>query len=151
MNPKVLQRLFAALFVIVLVQVACGQQYRRVKQVGYSMKPNITDGDILKIQEVPLSELKRGDIIMIENNGNFLIKRLIALPNETISIQEGKIFINGTLLDEPYEIIPATYSVDEIKLDSDSYYVLGDNRPDSLDSRILGPIKGSQIKGKAIP
>lgn len=150
MNSKSSQRLIAALAVLVILQIACGQQYRRIKQVGYSMKPNIVDGDILTVTEVPLSELQRGDIVFIEVDGRQLIKRLIGLPNETISIADGKIFIDGTLLVEPYEVIPAAYSIDEITLESDSYYVLGDNRADSLDSHIFGPVKGSDIKGKAI-
>ncbi len=151
MNLKTLQRLIAAISVIVILQIACGQQYRRIRLEGDSMKPNFVKGDAVTFTEVPLSELKRGDIVLIENDGNLLVKRLIGLPNETISIVDGKIYVDGTLFVEPYEIVPATYSVDELKLDGDSYFVLGDNRADSLDSRLLGPIKGSQIKGKATP
>ena len=117
------------------------------------MAPTILDGDELKIVQVLLSDLKRGDLVLIstENNGNQQIKRLIGLPNETVSIDDGKIFINGNLLIEEYKVNPLTYTMDEIKLDSVSYFVLGDNRPNSSDSHLYGPVKGSAIQGKAIP
>jgi signal peptidase I len=148
---KAWQRLIVAIAVISIVQVACGQQYTRLRQNGYSMKPNFTDGDVFRVEAVPLNDLKRGDLVVIENKGNLLLKRLIGLPNETISIQDGTVFINGSALDEPYEVVPSKDSMEEVLLDNDSYFVLGDNRPDSLDSRLLGPVKGDAIKGKAIP
>ena len=151
MNQKTWQRLIAAVSVIVISQVACGQQSTRMMLNGYGMEPNFTDGQIFTVVEVPLTELERGDLVVIEFNGAQLIKRLIGLPNETISIHDGTVLLNGTLLVEPYEVIPPTYTVDEITLDADSYFVLGDNRPDSKDSHTFGPVKGSTIKGKATP
>jgi signal peptidase I len=140
-----------AIALLAIVQVACGQQYTRVKQNGYSMMPNFTDGDVFKIDEVPLTDLKRGDIILIEKDGKLLIKRLIGLPNESVSIHDGKVFINGSVLDEPYEVVPPPYRMSELLLTEDAYFVLGDNRADSSDSHQWGPVKGSDIKGKAIP
>lgn len=151
MKQKPWQRLIATIALIVIAQMACGQQYTRVKQNGYSMMPNFTDGTVFKIEEVSLDELRRGDIVMVENNGKLLIKRLIGLPNETVSIHDGKVFINGSALDEPYEVVPPPYRMAELKLDKDAYFVLGDNRADSSDSHQWGPVKGSAIMGKAIP
>ena len=145
------QRLLIAMAVVAVVQIACGQQSTRIKQTGYSMEPNFHDGDMFRVEEVPLADLKRGDLIIVEHDGKLLLKRLIGLPNETVSIQDGTVYINGSALDEPYEVVPATYTVDAIQLDSDSYFILGDNRPDSIDSHQLGPIKGDAIQGKAIP
>jgi signal peptidase I len=144
------QRLILAVAVISIAQVACGQQPKRLRQNGYSMKPNIMDGDVLRVEEVPLTDLTRGDFIVVEINGDLLVKRLIGLPNETISLRDGTVFINGSIFDEPYEVVPSTDTMDEVRLDDDSYFVLGDNRPDSLDSRQLGPIKSDAIKGQAI-
>jgi len=151
MNQKNWQRLIVAISAIAILQISCGQQYTQVSLVGHSMEPNFTDGQIFRIVEVPLTELNRGDLVLVENNGNPIIKRLIGLPNETISIRDGKIFINGTSLIEPYKVIPPTYTVDELTLNSNSYFILGDNRPDSVDSHSFGPVKGSDIKGRAMP
>jgi signal peptidase I len=145
------QRLFLAIAVVAKVQVACGQQYSRIRQTGYSMEPNISDGDMFKVEEIPLTALQRGDLIIVKDNDKILLKRLIGLPNETVSIRDGTVFINGSALDEPYEVVPGTYTMDEVQLDNDSYFFLGDNRPDSIDSHQLGPVKGDAIIGKAIP
>lgn len=75
----------------------------------------------------------------------------MGFPNETVSIQVGTVYINGSALDEPYEVVPSTEPMEEVLLDNDSYFILGDNRPDSLDSSLFGPVKGDAIKGKAIP
>jgi signal peptidase I len=106
---------------------------------------------IFDVVEAPLSELKRGDLVLVEVDGKQQIKRLIGLPGEEISIHDGKVFINGVPLIEQYEVIPPPYTVDKIVLDDDSYFVLGDNRPDSYDSHAYGPVKGSNIKGRATP
>ena len=145
------QPLLIALVIVAIVQIACGQQGTRSQQTGYSMEPNISDGDIFRLEELPLADLQRGDLIVVENDGKLLLKRLIGLPNESVSIHDGTVFINGTALDEPYEVVAPTYTMDEIQLDHDSYFILGDNRPDSIDSHQLGPVKGDAIKGKAIP
>jgi signal peptidase I len=136
---------------ILTLQIACGQQSPRIRLDGYSMQPNFSEGQIFTIVETPLADLKRGDLVVVEIYETLAIKRLIGLPNETISVHDGNVFINGTLFVEPYEVIPPTYTVEAVTLDSDSYFILGDNRPDSVDSHSFGPVKGSDIKGKATP
>jgi hypothetical protein len=66
------QRLIVAIVVIAIMQIACGQQYTRVRQNGYSMNPNFTDGDVFKIEEVALADLSRGDIVLVEHNTKLL-------------------------------------------------------------------------------
>lgn len=151
MNQKAWQRAAVTICTMVLLQIACGQQYTQVELDGHSMEPNFFDGQIFDIEEIALSELKRGDLVFIDSNDYTGVKRLVGLPNDTIAIHNGDVFINGTLLVEPYEVIQPTYTVEEIKLGVDSYFVLGDNRPDSVDSHSWGPIKGEDIMGKAIP
>ena len=151
MNKKFWLCLVLVFSLTAILQIACQPQERRVKQEGYSMLPNFTDGDVFTIVKIPLDKLKRSDVVLIKTDKSQLLKRIIGLPNETISITDGKIFINGVVLVESYKVTPATYTVDEIKLDNDSYFVLGDNRPNSSDSHIFGPIKGSAIQGRAIP
>jgi signal peptidase I len=79
-----------------------------------------------------------------------LIKRVIGLPGETISGQNGAVYINGVLLKEPW--LPKgvlTENVPTTKVPAGDYFVMGDNRGDSADSRVIGPISGKLIIGRA--
>ncbi len=116
------------------------------------MEPNYSDGQIVDVDPVELEDLKRGDVILIEDdNGRMFLKRLIGLPSETIEIKNGQILINSAVLDEPYKASSPKYEEARLKLDEDEYYVLGDNRSNSADSHLWGPISGGQIKGRARP
>lgn len=121
-----------------------------MKQVaGSSMEPNFHDGQIVEIEEVPVTELRRGEVIYFTADGKRdYLKRLIGLPDETIEIRAGKVYINDKALDEPYVQRSDTMDVRAITLKSGEYYVLGDNRPNSSDSRAMGPISGVSILGR---
>jgi len=129
---------------------------------GASMEPTFHDYEYLIINEISyrFSPPQRGDIVVLKdprNASQFLIKRLIGLPNETVIISNGKIEIksnqypNGVELDESSYLDSTIYTQghENIDLSSNEFYVLGDNRNSSLDSRIIGPIKKSNIVGKA--
>jgi signal peptidase I len=99
---------------------------------------------------------KRGDIVMIDTENESwgedrVIKRIIGLPGETIQIFGGKTYVNGKPLSENYlKETPEKQDVPPILLGADEYYVMGDNRNHSGDSRELGPVKASEIKGRAL-
>lgn len=132
---------------------ACTAFVQPVKVEGTAMAPALQDGDRIVIQRNP-SKLERGDIVVFYfplDQRKSYIKRIVGLPNETVEIREGKVFINGTLLDEPYvqpTLNVSMRSSQEIKLAEDSYYVIGDNRDNSADSRIWGPLQRKFIYGK---
>ncbi len=113
------------------------------------MLPTIQDGDLLTIEEVPVTQLQRGDLIVfkIDEKRQYL-KRLIGLPGETVKIRDGEVYINDQALEEPYVQQRATSNAPAITLKSDEYYVLGDNRPNSSDSRAFGPVRGTNILGR---
>ena len=129
---------------------------------GKSMEPNFHDGDYLIIDEISyrIDEPKRGDVIIFRyprNPKEFFIKRIVGLPGEKIEIEDGKIVIynnenqNGVILDENIYIpldTETTGSYNTI-LKNDEYYVLGDNRNASADSRIWGVLEEHFIIGKA--
>ncbi len=129
---------------------------------GASMEPNFYDHEYLIIDEITyrFSEPQRGDVVVfrypLETKQHF-IKRVIGLPQEKIIISEGKIHIfsqenpKGQILNEAY-LLPAmkTFGDIEIELDSDEYYLLGDNRTASLDSRAFGPVKKNNIVGRTL-
>lgn len=130
--------------------------------VGPSMEPNFYNKEYLIIGRITyrIGDPERGDVMVFRSplrSKDFLIKRVIALPNEKIQITKGKIYIyndrfpQGVLLDESQYLLPSTTTPGDIDiiLEDDSYYVLGDNRNASLDSRSFGAIKEEYIIGRA--
>ena len=132
---------------------------QKVSTVGDSMKPILRNGDVVLVNRIVYnaSRPKRGDIIVFKPKGNenshYYIKRIIALPGESVEIVENSVYINGEKLQEDYE----TSKIDDvgivnekIKLGSDEYFVLGDDRQNSEDSRNanVGNVKYSYIYGK---
>ncbi len=125
---------------------------------GQSMEPNFDNGDYLIVDEITyrFREPQRGEIIVFKlPQGQRLIKRIIGLPGETIEISDGTITIKNEkgefVLDES-KYLPQnlTFGNFKMSLGQDEYFVLGDNRSHSLDSRALGPIKKNQIVGRVI-
>lgn len=120
---------------------------------GASMEPNFSTGNYLIVDEVTyrFREPIRGEVIVFRNPNNeseFYIKRIIALPGEQIEIENGVVKIDGESIEEGY--LPYESAIDgdvSFNLKEDEYFVMGDNRPSSSDSRRWGPIKDSDISG----
>ncbi len=133
---------------------------RQVSMTGDSMKPVLNNGDVVLVNRFSYTfgSPKRGDLIVFKPKGNEnnhdYIKRVVALPGETVELVEGGIYIDGEKLDESYETTPLTdvgIITDKITLEEDEYFVLGDDRQNSEDSRDMevGNVKRSEIFGKA--
>ncbi|PWJ12779.1 signal peptidase I [[Clostridium] innocuum] len=125
---------------------------------GDSMLPTMTGSDVcVNIRINPLLRINRGDIIMADKEINgkrhVMQKRVIGLPGDDIAIHDNKIYINEELLKEDYiqgDTSVKNLSDIDIRLANDQYYILGDNRADSYDSRYFGPICRDDIKYKLI-
>lgn len=132
--------------------LACGCLLQPVQHEGSSMKPAIGDGDKILINK-PMGDLKRGDIVVFylpQDNSLSVVKRIIGLPGEMLEIKEGKIFINGQLLNEPYidekfNQVKATRN--PVKIPDGHYFAIGDNRDNSYDSRSWGTLPKELIYG----
>lgn len=133
---------------------------QRTDVIGESMMPCLNDGDSLMMDKISyrIHEPERFDIVVFpfrNNSGKNYIKRIIALPGETIHIDEdGNIYINGEIIEESYgrEIIKvAGNAAGEITLDDHHYFVMGDNRNRSDDSRFdeVGLVSREEIIGRA--
>lgn len=129
---------------------------------GLSMYATLDDNDYLIANKIDyrLHPPQRGDIIILRpptDNSKDFIKRVIALPGEKLLIRDGYVYINGHLLHEPYLPEawttlnnPAPWSVgDGAVIPANEYFVMGDNRNRSQDSRIFGPISRDRIDGRA--
>ena len=132
---------------------------QKVSTVGDSMNPVLYNGDVTLVNRIiyNASAPKRGDIIVFKPKGNenshYYIKRIIGLPGETVEFLEGEIYINGEKLTEDYvttEINDVGIVKEKMELSGDEYFVLGDNRANSEDSRMadVGNVKRSYIYGK---
>lgn len=117
---------------------------------GDSMEPNIQDGAQLTFERVALADLQRGDVILFDYKDYLLVKRVIGLPGETVAIHDGQVFVNARALVESYDILPPSYTMAEVLVPDGSYFVLGDNRDNSSDSHLWGPLAGDAIRGKLI-
>ena len=120
---------------------------------GHSMNKTLFENEKVVTTKIKFKEISRGDIIAFEYENSIMIKRVIGVPNDVISsLEDGTVMVNGNILEEDYlefkvgeSEIEYPYTVPE-----DSLFVLGDNRSDSMDSRIIkfGTVKESQIKGQ---
>lgn len=147
-----------------------------VRVDGRSMYPTLKDGEFgfTNVGGVLLNGVERGDIVVVtmeeEGQKTHWVKRVIGLPGDTVSCVNDVVYINGKVLDETKYIDPDyrqslvdkfgyfnkvpdadntnVLDFEEVKLKDDEYYVMGDNRPYSKDSRYVGPVKKSQIFAK---
>ena len=113
---------------------------------GTSMEPTLKEGNVMILNKV--AKIDRYDIVVIKSdkNSNVLIKRVIGMPGETIEIKDGHIFINDKLVNTKHsDELTSDYPLTIIG--KDEYFVLGDNRSVSADSRVFGTFKKSEIKG----
>jgi signal peptidase I len=119
---------------------------------GNSMEPALHDGDRLVVDRVTynLADIDRGDVVVLRYPRNpdvDFVKRVVAVPGDRVVMRAGVLFVNGEASDD-YGCIPDRESMDEVVVQEDEFFVLGDNRPISCDSREFGLVAEHLIKGK---
>jgi len=157
-------RLIRDVFLIVIVLILVGVFFVQPVVVdGSSMVPQLHDGERLlvnkfvyyKVQSVSWGHLERGDIVVFwfpDDPDKSYVKRLIGLPGETVEVRDGRVYINDNLLPESYldeEHNRSKPTFPSTKVKSHTYYVMGDNRDDSADSRYWGLVPEKYIYGRA--
>jgi signal peptidase I len=149
---EVLETVLPAILIALLINVFVGQATR---VEGLSMEPNLHTDQRLVVEKVSyrFSGPQRFDIVVLKvpsQGDELLIKRVIGLPGETVEIRDGRVYINGEALNEPYindETRPGRN--ERVTVPPLHVYVLGDNRNHSNDSRSFGPVPIENIVGRA--
>ena len=151
---KKIMNILSYVLVIVIALLIKQFVFSPIKVNGSSMYPTLRDGDIMFLNEIGyhLNGLKRFDIVVVNTENDRIIKRVIGLPGEYVEYKDNILYINGEEVKENFDHeITHNFKLDEIghdKIPDGYYFVVGDNRGDSLDSRKIGLISKDQIKGK---
>ncbi|MBI3207660.1 MAG: signal peptidase I [Candidatus Solibacter usitatus] len=133
--------------------------YQPVKVEGTSMMPSLSDQERIFINKFlyrfGLGEVMRGDMVVFyypADPTKSYIKRVIGLPGDTVALEDGVVYVNGSRLDEDY--VPDEYrdrqSIPLTRVPADQFFVMGDHRSSSNDSRSWGPVPRAYIYGKAV-
>ena len=131
--------------------------YQPVKVEGTSMAPLLSDQERIFINKFVyrFEPIQRGDVVVfwypLDRTKSF-IKRVVGLPGETVEIRQGAVYVNGKVVPEPY--VPPQYEdlsdFGPVRVPRDSYFVMGDHRVSSNDSRVFGPVASRFIYGRAV-
>jgi signal peptidase I len=148
---EALETILPAILIAILINLFLAQPTR---VHGQSMEPNLHSDQRLVVEKVSyrLHGPRRGDIVvfsMPQQSEELLIKRVIGLPGDTVEIHDGKVYINGTLLDEPYLTQETRGRFGPIVIPPLHVFVLGDNRSFSNDSRAFDAVPIENILGRA--
>lgn len=138
-------------YVLILVGVVLIKLFvvGTVRVNGNSMYPTLKNNDIMILNKISyyFKNIERFDIVVVKYDEHYIIKRVIGLPGEVVEYKDNKLYIDGRKIKDRYNSVNQE---DFIKnLDKDEYFVMGDNRGDSLDSRIVGPIDKKDIMGNS--
>lgn len=142
------------LILALILFLAINAMSARVRVDGFSMRPTLEDGEFVLVSKMSylFGETERGDIIVFHfpmNPEEELIKRVIGLPGDHISVSDGTVSVNGQMLNEPYIAATPTYT-GEWDVAEGQLFVLGDNRNNSNDSKDWGLLPEEKVVGKAV-
>ena len=149
------QRIFVALVILFVIALLIFRFVAGISIVnGDSMLPTLQNGELTAYFRL-VSDYDRGDIVSVRMpSGEYYVKRVIAVAGDVVDIKDGKLFINGEELDEPYVQGITEVPIDGIEVpytvEEDKVFVLGDNRENSVDSRTFGAVLTKEVQGKLL-
>lgn len=153
---RILKENYIYIIIIILVILVKIFIVTPVRVNGTSMNPTLEEGDIMLLNKLGKNSIKRFDIIVIDYNDEDIIKRVIGLPGDKIEYKNNKLYVNGKKVAEKFTKVKDeklnSYSIEALEhstVPKNYYFVVGDNRPVSQDSRMIGFIHKDDIRGKA--
>ena len=149
-----IKNILSYILVIVVALLIKYYVFSPIRVNGNSMSPTLLEGDIMILNEIGyyLNGVERFDIVVVKTDNDRIIKRVIGLPGEKVEYKDNILYINGEEVQENFEHgVTHNFTLSEIGHDvipEGYYFVVGDNRGNSYDSRKIGVVSKSQIKGK---
>lgn len=146
---------FTYVGIIIVVLLIKMYLFSFIRVNGQSMLDTLKDRDIMILNKINyrIHDIKRFDIVVVKYENEYIIKRVIGLPGEVIEYKNNTLYVNGKVVDENFKHKETNdFNLTEIgsrKIREDCYFVVGDNRGNSLDSRVIGQIKKEDIVGRA--
>ena len=153
-HPNLLRDLIETMVLVSIAFLVVNALIGRFRIEQVSMQPNLHEGEYVIVDKVSYAfrQPERGEIVVLKNPNPGqpdLIKRIIGLPGETIDVRGGQVSVNGQPLTEPYIKQPMASDFPAMQLQAGQYFVMGDNRNNSEDSRIFGARPAGDIVGRA--
>lgn len=152
----ILRELTETIVLSLIIFLLMRQVVQNYRIESHSMEPNFTEGQFILVNKLAyvLGQPERGDVLVFHNPGNHdedYIKRIIGLPGDSLAIHDQHVYINNQLLDEPYiqNMIRSGEQLGPITIETDHLFVMGDNRPNSSDSRRFGQLSEELVVGQA--
>lgn len=156
MSWMMLRELIETIVLSLVIFLLIRQVVQNYRIESHSMEPNFYEGQFILVNKLAyrLGAPERGDVLVFHNPNNVdedYIKRIIGLPGDNLDIHDGQVYINGVVLNEVYPIneIPRAVTYGPVVIEPDHLFVMGDNRPQSQDSRAFGQLSEDLIVGKA--
>jgi signal peptidase I len=151
---RIFRDILITLILVVVVFLLLQFTFQRFVIVEHCMEPGLHEGERILVNKVVyhLHEPERGDVIIFHPPFDpelVYIKRIIAIPGDTVEVRDGAVYVNGTELDEPYIMEPPNYTFPLTGIAVDEYFVLGDNRNNANDSHKGWTVPKENIIGKA--
>lgn len=153
MFKKAIKFCVSLLVMFVIGIVVSRNSYSRVVVSGHSMDYTLKDGQNLWVENLPWGTYNRDSVVVLKESGKRMVKRIIGVPGDTLVFKGDTLYRNGEVLEEPY-VTDSGYDKgllkSEITLGTDEYFVMGDNRDVSNDSRYFGIIPRNELQGRVV-
>ena len=150
---KILKNVYPYIIVVIVVIIIRGFFVTPAIVDGNSMNPTLYNNNIILLNKLDykLNEIKRFDVVVVKVKNEKLIKRVIGLPGEYVEYKDNNLYVDGFLIDEKFKHATTSdfklETLGYLKIPGDKYFVVGDNRNNSVDSRVIGLIDKSDILG----